>query len=57
MAAVEFDNVDIVFGDRPQPALPLLDRRRPATRSWPQTGAVLGVAGARSPSSAARSAC
>ncbi|MDX8347600.1 choline ABC transporter ATP-binding protein [Cognatiyoonia sp. IB215446] len=43
MNAVEFDNVSIVFGSRPQTALPLMDegQERPEIRE--QTGQILGV--------------
>ena len=43
MSAVEFDNVSIVFGDRPQDALPLMDKgmERPEIRR--ACGQVLGV--------------
>jgi glycine betaine/proline transport system ATP-binding protein len=46
MPAVEFDNVDILFGDRPQAALPLLDRGASRQEILEKTGQVLGVAGA-----------
>ncbi|WP_375255342.1 choline ABC transporter ATP-binding protein [Yoonia sp.] len=43
MNAVEFDNVSIVFGERPQMALPLMDEglERPEIRE--KTGQILGV--------------
>ncbi len=43
MNAVEFDNVSIVFGDKPQSALPLMDEmlERPEIRD--RTGQILGV--------------
>ena len=55
--AVAFERVDIVFGDSREAALPLLDRARRRDEILAETGQVLGVAGARSRSSAARSAC
>jgi len=42
-AAVEFDNVSIVFGDKPQAALPLMDAGRDRAEVQEQTGQVLGV--------------
>ena len=43
MNAVEFDNVSIVFGNKPETALPLMDegQERPEIRE--QTGQILGV--------------
>jgi len=43
MNAVEFDNVSIVFGDRPQDALPLMDQDKSRTEIQEATGQVLGV--------------
>ena len=45
MPAVTFDEVDIVFGERPQTALPLLDRGMTREEILAETGQVLGVAG------------
>jgi glycine betaine/proline transport system ATP-binding protein len=42
-AAVEFDNVSIVFGDRPAVALPLMDEGRSRAEVQEATGQVLGV--------------
>jgi choline ABC transporter, ATP-binding protein len=44
--AVIFDNVDIVFGDNPQAALPLIDKGKTRDEIGAETGLVLGVAGA-----------
>jgi glycine betaine/proline transport system ATP-binding protein len=44
--AVAFEGVDIVFGDRPQAALPLIDAGRTREEILAATGQVLGVAGA-----------
>ncbi|WP_281824978.1 choline ABC transporter ATP-binding protein [Jannaschia rubra] len=41
--AVEFDNVSIVFGDRPESALPLMDRGMTRAEIQQETGQVLGV--------------
>lgn len=41
--AVEFDNVNIVFGDRPQAALPLMDQGLARGPIKAETGQVLGV--------------
>jgi len=41
--AVEFDNVSIVFGDRPQDALPLMDAGQDRPEIQSSTGQVLGV--------------
>lgn len=41
--AVEFDNVSIVFGDRPQDALPLMDDGQSRADIQQATGQVLGV--------------
>ena len=45
MPAVAFDAVDIVFGDQPQKALPLLDQGLSREQILAETGQVLGVAG------------
>ena len=45
MPAVAFDAVDIVFGDQPQKALPLLDQGLSRDQILAETGQVLGVAG------------
>ncbi len=42
-AAVEFENVSIVFGDRPMDALPLMDQGLDRGAIREQTGQVLGV--------------
>ena len=57
MPAVAFEAVDIVFGDKPETALPLIERPHPRAdpgrnRAGPQVSPT-----ARSRSSAARSAC
>ncbi|SLN34352.1 Glycine betaine/L-proline transport ATP-binding protein ProV [Roseovarius albus] len=41
--AVEFDNVSIVFGDKPQAALPLMDDMKERGEIQRETGQVLGV--------------
>ena len=41
--AVEFDNVSIVFGDRPNDALPLMDQGQDRAEIQASTGQVLGV--------------
>ncbi|MBT9382659.1 choline ABC transporter ATP-binding protein [Pseudooceanicola sp. CBS1P-1] len=41
--AVEFDNVSIVFGDRPEKALPLMDQMKDRAEIQKDTGQVLGV--------------
>ncbi|MEZ5777965.1 MAG: choline ABC transporter ATP-binding protein [Paracoccaceae bacterium] len=41
--AVEFDNVNIVFGDRPERALPLMDQGLSRSEIQQQTGQILGV--------------
>ncbi len=41
--AVEFDNVSIVFGDKPQKALPLMDAMKDRSEIQRETGQVLGV--------------
>ena len=43
---VRFEEVDIVFGDRPEKALPLLDQGKSREEIQEATGQVLGVAGA-----------
>ncbi|MDO5703864.1 MAG: choline ABC transporter ATP-binding protein [Paracoccus sp. (in: a-proteobacteria)] len=43
MNAVEFDNVNIVFGERPERALPLMDQGRDRGPIKAETGQVLGV--------------
>ncbi|MGR3322815.1 MAG: choline ABC transporter ATP-binding protein [Pseudooceanicola sp.] len=43
MSAVEFDNVSIVFGTRPQSALPLMDQGLDRAEVQRETGQVLGV--------------
>ncbi|MTH95594.1 choline ABC transporter ATP-binding protein [Roseibium sp. RKSG952] len=43
---VSFKDVDIVFGDKPQTALPLIDAGRTRADIQKETGQVLGVAGA-----------
>ncbi|MEK0084794.1 choline ABC transporter ATP-binding protein [Benzoatithermus flavus] len=45
MPAVAFQNVDIVFGDKPELALPLIDRGLSREQILAETGQVLGVAG------------
>jgi glycine betaine/proline transport system ATP-binding protein len=45
MPAVEFRNVDIVFGERPKLALRLIDEGASRDEILKRTGAVLGVAG------------
>ena len=40
---VEFDNVSIVFGDKPQSALPLMDQMQDRAEIQEETGQVLGV--------------
>ncbi|MES5098819.1 choline ABC transporter ATP-binding protein [Agrobacterium sp. BA1120] len=44
--AIIFENVDIIFGDNPSQALPLLDAGRTRAEINKQTGLVLGVANA-----------
>jgi glycine betaine/proline transport system ATP-binding protein len=46
VAAVAFRDVDIVFGGRPQAALPLIDAGRTRDEILAETGQVVGVAGA-----------
>ena len=46
MNAVVFEQVDIVFGDRPERALPLVDQGLSRERILAETGQVVGVAGA-----------
>ncbi|MCB2125433.1 MAG: choline ABC transporter ATP-binding protein, partial [Rhodobacteraceae bacterium] len=41
--AVAFDRVNIVFGDHPERALPLMDRGLSRTEIQKETGQVLGV--------------
>lgn len=41
--AVEFDNVNIVFGDKPESALPMMDAMKERTEIQIATGQVLGV--------------
>ena len=41
--AVEFDNVSIVFGDKPEVALPLMDQGKDRSEIQEETGQVLGV--------------
>ncbi|MBO6755070.1 MAG: choline ABC transporter ATP-binding protein [Roseibium sp.] len=43
---VSFRNVDIVFGDRPEAALPLIDQGKTRGEIQQETGQILGVAGA-----------
>ncbi|WP_417261476.1 choline ABC transporter ATP-binding protein [Celeribacter sp.] len=43
MTAVIFDNVSIVFGDKPETALPLMDQGKERSEVQEQTGQVLGV--------------
>ncbi|SEQ05141.1 glycine betaine/proline transport system ATP-binding protein [Loktanella sp. DSM 29012] len=43
MNAVEFDNVSIVFGDRPRSALPLMDQGKTRAEVQAETDQVLGV--------------
>ncbi len=43
MKAVEFERVSIVFGDRPETALPLMDAGKARSDIQKQTGQVLGV--------------
>ena len=45
MPAVAFEAVDIVFGDKPQTALPLIDKGLTREQILAETGQVLGVAG------------
>ena len=44
--AIFFDAVDIVFGDRPQAALPAIDEGLDRAAILERTGQVIGVAGA-----------
>ncbi|MDX1605687.1 MAG: choline ABC transporter ATP-binding protein [Candidatus Competibacterales bacterium] len=46
MSAVEFRHVDVIFGDRPEAALTLLDQGADRQNILEQTGQVLGVADA-----------
>lgn len=43
MTAVEFDNVSIVFGDKPEAALPLMDEGQERREIQKATGQILGV--------------
>lgn len=43
MTAVEFDNVSIVFGDKPEAALPLMDDGQERPEIQKATGQILGV--------------
>ncbi|MBT2129877.1 choline ABC transporter ATP-binding protein [Aliiroseovarius lamellibrachiae] len=43
MTAVEFDNVSIVFGERPESALPAMDAGKDRAQVQTETGQVLGV--------------
>ncbi|SFR34419.1 glycine betaine/proline transport system ATP-binding protein [Yoonia tamlensis] len=43
MSAVEFDNVSIVFGDKPQDALPVMDQGRDRAEVRAETDQILGV--------------
>ena len=43
MSAVEFDRVSIVFGDRPDRALPLMDQGQSRSEIQARTGQILGV--------------
>lgn len=43
MSAVVFDNVSIVFGNRPEKALPLMDAGQERSQIQEETGQVLGV--------------
>ena len=43
MSAVEFDNVSIVFGDKPESALPAMDAGKDRSIVKTETGQVLGV--------------
>lgn len=43
MSAVTFENVSIVFGDRPELALPLMDEGRDRGEIQQETGQILGV--------------
>ncbi|MGI9400968.1 MAG: choline ABC transporter ATP-binding protein [Rhizobiaceae bacterium] len=45
-AIVKFDNVDIVFGTKPELALPLIDAGKSREEIQKETGQILGVAGA-----------
>ncbi len=46
MAVIEFRDVDIIFGDKPEQALAMLDRGRDRDAILAETDHVLGVAGA-----------
>ncbi|MGI2031520.1 choline ABC transporter ATP-binding protein [Rhizobium panacihumi] len=43
---VRFDNVDIIFGDKPERALPMVDQGKTRDEIAAETGIVMGVAGA-----------
>ncbi len=43
MSAVEFDNVSIVFGEKPKTALPLMDDGKSRSEVQDRTGQILGV--------------
>lgn len=45
MSAIEFRNVDIVFGNRPKDALALIDEGATRDEILAKTGSVLGAAG------------
>ncbi|GGB53370.1 choline ABC transporter ATP-binding protein [Roseibium aquae] len=45
-SVVSFKNVDIVFGEKPQTALPLIDAGKTRQEIQAETGQILGVAGA-----------
>lgn len=45
-AVVSFHGVDIVFGEKPETALPLIDARKTRQEIQAETGQILGVAGA-----------
>ena len=55
--AVEFRNVDIIFGDNVADALKMAHAGADRSEILARTGAVLGATGATSPSTRARSAC
>jgi glycine betaine/proline transport system ATP-binding protein len=46
MTSVRFDNVSIIFGDKPETALPLVDQGKTRDEIGASTGLVLGVADA-----------
>lgn len=41
--AVDFDNVNIVFGDKPEAALPMMDAQKERSEIQAETGQILGV--------------